>query len=107
MAEQTLEQKLELAQKQIEAQAEIIAKHEDTIERQGKQIDSMRATVAAAESGKVNLPEGVEADARERMAAGIPRDIAIELALNQHAHSKNLAKAKAGAATETKTGKAK
>lgn len=98
MAEATLEQKLELAQKRIEELEALVEQHVGTIKRQTQQISDLRSGLVADK----DLPEEVIADAKDRMAAGIPKDIAIELAIHQHKHNKNLkAQAEAGKTAAT------
>ena len=109
MAEKTQDQVIEDLKQQLAAAQEEAAKHAETVKRQGAQIDNLRQNIGTVK----DLPEEVAADVRDRMAAGLPREIAIERALAQHSHNKNLAKAKlaqpapAAAATENKPGKAK
>ena len=103
MSEPTNEQVIEDLKQKLAATSESLTQATETIKRQTAQINNLRENVGTVK----DLSEEVAADVRERMAAGLPREIAIERALAQHSHNKNLAKAKAAAATETKPGKAK
>ena len=143
MSEPTQDQVIEDLKQKLAAAEEESAKHADTVKRQSAQISSLRENIGTVK----DLPPEVAADVRERIAAGLPREIAIERALAQHQnldklhdaltedeqdrvtellakvktpsfeqigaaiaqakHEGFLAKAKAGAATETKPGKAK
>ena len=77
---------------------------QQTIARQTQQIEDLKSGLG---SGLDSLPKEVREDAQERMRAGLPKDIAIERALVQARHNKNLAAAQAEGATATPTGKGK
>jgi hypothetical protein len=75
--------------RQNESLNEQLAEANSTISRQSAQIDNLRQNIGTVK----DLPPEVAADVRDRMAAGLPREIAIERALEQHAHNKKLIEA--------------
>ncbi len=95
----TIEAQLKDARNEIESLNEVVANQKKTIANQAQQINVLRN---AAGSAHVKYSDEVKADIAERMAAGLPRDIATERALQQEAHNKNLASKKAPTATSTK-----
>ena len=84
MSEPTQDQVIEDLKQKLAVAQEEAAKHADTVKRQSAQISSLRENIGTVK----DLPEEVAADVRERMAAGLSREIAIERALAQHSHNK-------------------
>lgn len=84
MAEPTVEQKLEDALNQIATLKEQAEESAATNKRLTDQLGELQANIGTAK----DLPPEVLADARERIANGIPRETAIERAIHQHEHNK-------------------
>ena len=68
--------------RQVEAQAA-------TIERLTAELATANATIEAA--GLVAVPDDLAALVKEKMKAGLPKDVAIECAKKQFEHNKRLA----------------
>ena len=79
-------QKLDDALTLVDDLKATIADKDKTIAQQKAQIDTLRQ---AASTQK--LPAEVEKDVRERVAAGLPRDVAVECALRQQKRNEELA----------------
>ena len=84
MSEPTNEQVIEDLKHKLAVANETLAQATETVKRQTAQINSLRENIGTVK----DLPEEVAADVRERMAAGLSREIAIERALAQHSHNK-------------------
>lgn len=88
MPEKTMQEQMEEMQAQLSSLKQAVEEKDAVIKRQGDQISNLRG----APSSLDRLDDDVRADAISRMSAGIPKDIAIELALKQDAHHKALHK---------------
>ena len=82
MSDPTNEQVIEDLKNKLAAAHETLAQATETVKRQTAQINSLRENIGTVK----DLPQEVAADVRERIAAGLPREIAIERALAQHQH---------------------
>lgn len=88
MSEPTLEQRL------ADSDNKCLAL-EGELEQARAQMKAMRIQIETMQSGlgTVQYSPDVLADIRERMAAGLPKEIAIERALHQAEHNRKLAEA--------------
>ena len=93
--------KIEQLKNEVDRLSSELEAAKQTIARQAQQIEDLKSGLG---SGLDSLPKEVREDAQQRMRDGLPKDIAIERALVQARHNKNLAEAKADAATATPTG---
>ena len=96
--------KIEQLKNEVDRLSSELDAAQQTIHRQTQQIEDLKSGLG---SGLDSLPKEVREDAQERMRAGLPKDIAIERALVQARHNKNLAAAQAEGTTATPTGKGK
>lgn len=79
------EQNVEELKAKLAAAEEALEQSRSTVKAQTSQIEDLRTGLAMGDTSK--LPKEVQADYRDRLAAGLPPHVALERAMHQHRHN--------------------